>query len=119
MSNTNLNTWVGDNYSQLLVEQVAIMIEKEESFYTCVDYLGELPAESNGLIDEGWRQKAAEWMFKVIDFYVSAASMNNCITILCTSRRAHLLFALAVQDLERDIVSECRCQITAVYFCVG
>ena len=66
------NSWVGDGYSQLLVDQIVVMLEKENGFYSCVDYLEGLPASSD-LIDEGWRQKAAEWMFKVIDFYVSEA----------------------------------------------
>merc|ERR1712194_3981 len=34
----------------------------------CDDYLDGLTV-SPELIDEGWRQKMAEWMFKVIDFY--------------------------------------------------
>ncbi len=69
MSNRASNVWIGDEYSQLLVNQIAVMVEKEGTFYSRVDYLKDLPA-SNDLIDEGWRQKAAEWMFKVIDFYV-------------------------------------------------
>ncbi|KAL7542849.1 hypothetical protein ACHAXR_012147 [Thalassiosira sp. AJA248-18] len=68
MSNGASNSWVGDGYSQLLIDQIAVMVEKENDFYSCVDYLGELPLSSD-LIDEGWRQKSAEWMFKVIDFY--------------------------------------------------
>ncbi len=46
------------------------MVKNEEAFYACADYLGELPEPKGDSIDEGWRQKAAEWMFKVIDYYV-------------------------------------------------
>ncbi len=75
MSSGASNSWVGDEYSQLLLEQVSVLVDKENRFYSCIDYLGELP-ESHTLIDEGWRQKAAEWMFKVIDFYVSAIHLT-------------------------------------------
>ncbi|KAL7537791.1 hypothetical protein ACHAWF_005905 [Thalassiosira exigua] len=68
MSQGAANSWVGDEYSRLLADKVTVMAEKEDAFYSCVDYLGELSPLDNG-IDEGWRQKAAEWMFKVIDFY--------------------------------------------------
>jgi len=69
MSNGASNKWVGDEYSQLLVEQIAVMVSKEK---TCTDYLSGFPKmNTDYLIDEVWRQKAAEWMFKVIDFYVS------------------------------------------------
>lgn len=74
MSNGASNSWVGNEYSQLLVDQVAALVEKEESFYSCVDYLEEIPLSSD-LIDEEWRQRAAEWMFKVIDFYVSSQQL--------------------------------------------
>ena len=70
MSNGASNKWIGDEYSQLLVEQIAVMVSKEEK--TCTDYLSGLPKmNTDHLIDAVWRQKAAEWMFKVIDFYVS------------------------------------------------
>mmetsp|Transcript_32109 Transcript_32109/g.54788 ORF Transcript_32109/g.54788 Transcript_32109/m.54788 type:complete len:320 (+) Transcript_32109:258-1217(+) len=60
--------WVGDEYSQFLVDQVAVMMEKEADFYLCFDYLKDLPVSPDS-IDAGWRQSAAEWMFTVIDFY--------------------------------------------------
>lgn len=69
MSNT-CGRRVDDEYSQVLVDQVAVMVKNEEAFYACADYLGELPDPKGDSIDEGWRQKAAEWMFKVIDYYV-------------------------------------------------
>ena len=75
MSNGASNSWEGDEHSQLLADQIAVMVEKENVFYSCVDYLSELP-KSNNFIDEGWRQKAAEWMFKVIDFYVSTIHLT-------------------------------------------
>lgn len=78
MSNGASNSWVGNEYSQLLIEQVAVLVEKEEAFYSCVDYLEEIPLSSD-LIDEEWRQRAAEWMFKVIDFYVSDSLSLICI----------------------------------------
>lgn len=80
MSSGASNCWVGDEYSQMLVDQVAVMVTKEDAFYSCVDYLGELP-ESNNLMDEGWRQKSAEFMFKVIDFYVSFAVLLLLLSI--------------------------------------
>ena len=64
MSNGASNSWVGDKFSSLLVEQIAVMLHKENASYLCVDYLGELPMSNGYLIDEGWRQRAAEWMFK-------------------------------------------------------
>jgi hypothetical protein len=62
---------VDNEYSQFLVDQVAVMVKKEEEFYSRADYLGDLPEPRGDSIDEGWRQKAVEWMFKVIDYYVS------------------------------------------------
>ena len=61
----------GNSYSPLLVEQICTMLEKETSRYCCKDYLkvpdGLVTARTP--IDERWRQKSAEWMFKVIDYY--------------------------------------------------
>ena len=77
MSNGASNKWVGAEYSQLLVEQIAVMVSKEK---TCTDYLsGLLKTNIDYLIDEVWRQQAAEWMFKVIDFYVS--SNGVCVPV--------------------------------------
>lgn len=70
MSNTRGKV-VDDEYSQFLVDQVAVMVKKEDAFYACADYFGELPETKGDSVDEGWRQKVAEWMFKVIDYYVS------------------------------------------------
>ena len=70
MSNTR-GRLVDDEYSQFLVDQVAVMVKKEDVFYACTDYLGELPESKGDSVDESWRQKVAEWMFKVIDYYVS------------------------------------------------
>ena len=72
MSNGAPNSWVGDDFTPLLAEQIAVMLRKEESNYSCLDYLqfaGRLVLPSKDLIDEQWRQKSAEWMFKVVDFY--------------------------------------------------
>lgn len=68
MSNGSLNSWAGDEYSEHLVGQIAVLVEKENAFYSCADYLQDVSMSSD-LIDEGWRQRSAEWMFKVIDFY--------------------------------------------------
>jgi hypothetical protein len=65
------NSWAGETYSPLLVEQICTMLEKEGSRYHCTDYLA-FPGgvvSSNNPIDERWRQKSAEWMFKVVDYY--------------------------------------------------
>ena len=100
LSNGASNSWVGDEYSSQLVEQIAVMVEKEETFYSCADYLGELPESNNDLIDEGWRQKAAEWMFKVIDFYVREECAFLCkrtATCICIiANRLYSLFSLCV-----------------------
>ena len=72
MSNGASNKWVGAEYSQLLVEQIAVMVSKEK---TCTDYLSSPKTNTDYLIDEVWRQQAAEWMFKVIDFYVSCNNL--------------------------------------------
>jgi len=75
-----LTTRMEDDYAQpLLADQIAVMLDKEDAFYSRTDYLGELPESDNDFIDKGWRQKAAAWMFRVIDAY----------------------------NLDRDIVSEC------------
>ena len=43
----------GDEYSQVLIDQISVMVHKEESFYSCTDYLGEV-AVSPELIEKGW-----------------------------------------------------------------
>lgn len=55
----------------MLVEQICTMLEKEASRYCCKDYLNvpEGTITSRNPINESWRQKSAEWMFKVIDYY--------------------------------------------------
>ncbi|KAL3822970.1 hypothetical protein ACHAXA_008110 [Cyclostephanos tholiformis] len=68
-SNVALTTWLGDDYSKVLLDQIAVMARKEEVFFSCVDYMGELPMSKDDCIDEEWRQKAAEWMFRVVDYY--------------------------------------------------
>lgn len=47
------------------------MLEKEASRYFCKDYLNVHAGTTapHDPIDERWRQKCAEWMFKVIDYY--------------------------------------------------
>ena len=96
LSNGASNSWVGDEYSSQLVEQIVVMVEKEETFYSCVDYLGELPESNNDLINEGWRQKAAEWMFKVIDFYVreecAFVCKYNCYIFIANRLTSHFVF---------------------------
>ena len=53
MSNGGSSSWEGDEYSQLLVDQINVLVDKEESFYSCVDYLEEVTVSSE-FIDEGW-----------------------------------------------------------------
>ena len=79
MSTVALNSWVEDGYLQLLADQIAVMLGKEDAFYSRHDYLGELPESGNEFINERWRQKAAAWMILIINSY----------------------------NLDRDIVSEC------------
>jgi hypothetical protein len=60
-----------ESYTPLLVEQICTMLEKEASRYSCKDYLT-VPSGTFTLrnpINERWRQKSAEWMFKVVDYY--------------------------------------------------
>jgi hypothetical protein len=72
ISSTNAQYgYASESYSPLLVEQVCTMLEKESSRYYCKDYLN-TPAGTSTLrnpIDERWRQRSAEWMFKVVDYY--------------------------------------------------
>ena len=68
---TTKNTWIGEEYSPQLIETVNVMRRREESSFNCHDYLNaSLSSLGLGTIDELWRQNTAEWMFKVIDFYV-------------------------------------------------
>ncbi|KAL3784107.1 hypothetical protein HJC23_012739 [Cyclotella cryptica] len=71
MSSDASNGWSGEKYSSLLVEQTLTMLENEASRYCCTDYLSFLRGTtvSANPIDECWRQKSAEWMFKVVDYY--------------------------------------------------
>lgn len=71
MSSDTSNGWSGEKYSSLLVEQTISMLEKEATRYCCADYLRFTGGAilSTNPIDERWRQKSAEWMFKVVDYY--------------------------------------------------
>jgi hypothetical protein len=53
MSTVNLKNWVGDNYLQLLIDQITVMLGKEDAFYSHLDYLGELPESVNEFINKG------------------------------------------------------------------
>ena len=53
MSNGDSSSWGGDEYSQLLVDQINVLLDKEESFYSCVHYPEEF-AVSSEFIGEGW-----------------------------------------------------------------
>ena len=55
MSTVALNSWVEDGYLQLLADQIAVMLGKEDAFYSRHDYLGELP--ESGSINKQLRQK--------------------------------------------------------------
>jgi hypothetical protein len=97
-SNVALTTWVGDDYSKVLLDQIAVMARKEEVFFSCVDYMGELPMSKDDCIDEEWRQKAAEWMFRVVDYYdldrdiVSYSWAFPCI--VCASSPSNWLISI-------------------------
>lgn len=71
MSNGASNSWVGDKFTSHLVEQIAVMVQKENASYLCVDYLGELPKSNGYLIDEGLHWSLVQTRGSVIDFYVS------------------------------------------------
>ena len=73
-SATALNGWTGDRFCPFLVEQIGTMMEKEAGRYLCKDYLSVSPdtvmsRNPINAINERWRQKSAEWMFKVVDYY--------------------------------------------------
>lgn len=89
MSN-GANSWEGDEYSQNFVDQIAVMVAKENTFYSCVDYLGKLSESrrASDAIDVDWRQNTAEWMFKVIDFYVSTSAP---LLLYVANESSHLL----------------------------
>ena len=69
MSSGATNAWSGEEFSSLLVDQIFIMLKKESAHYTCVDYLEENEfcsvLREQDAIDQNWRQRSAEWMFKV------------------------------------------------------
>jgi hypothetical protein len=78
VSNVALTTWAGDDYSTVLLDQIAVMVEKENAFFSCVDYIGEMPTSNDESIDVEWRQEAAEWMFRVIDHYDLDRDIVSC-----------------------------------------
>ena len=65
------NGWSVDSFCPFLIEQICTMLEKEAIRYSCQDYLSVSlgTITSRNPIDERWRQKSAEWMFKVVDYY--------------------------------------------------
>ena len=69
MSTEAWNSWGEDDKSRLLVDQIAVLLKKEDAFYSRIDYLGEQPEADSNSIDKTWRQKAAAWMFRVVDAY--------------------------------------------------
>ncbi len=79
ISNLALTTWAGDDYSTFLLDQIAVMVEKEKVFFSCVDYIGDMPMPMDNSIDVEWRQEAAEWMFRVVDFYDLDRDIVSCI----------------------------------------
>ena len=49
------------------VDRIAVMLEQEQTHYSpCYDYTSALKNNTDG-INENWRQKIAEWVFKVVD----------------------------------------------------
>ena len=61
---TSSNTWIGEEYDPLLMEKIKVMLERES--LNCHDYLNKASSSQQfDTIDELWRQKTAEWMFKV------------------------------------------------------
>jgi hypothetical protein len=49
------------------VDRIAVMLEQEQTHYSpCYDYTSALKNNIDG-INENWRQKIAEWVFKVVD----------------------------------------------------
>jgi hypothetical protein len=79
------NTWIGEEYSPLLIEKINVMLHREASSFNCHDYLNTPGAYPPHLdtIDERWRQKTAEWMFKVVDFYdLERDIVNTAMTYL-------------------------------------
>ena len=57
-------TWIGEEYSVLLMEKLNVMLKRDS--INCNDYLKTASSSQQfDTIDEIWRQKTAEWMFKV------------------------------------------------------
>ena len=72
------NTWIGEEYSLLLIEKLNVMLKREETSFSCHDYLNTASCSNPLDIDELWRQKTAEWMFKgERDFLVL---ITSCLT---------------------------------------
>ncbi|KAL7447828.1 hypothetical protein ACHAWC_000136, partial [Mediolabrus comicus] len=95
------NTWIGEVYSPLLIDKVNVMLKREESSVPCIDdYLNKLrlgnPNPHLDTFDEQFRQRTAEWMFKVVDFYdldrdITSTAMNYLDRYLTASTLHHRL----------------------------
>ena len=89
------NTWLGEDYSEFLIEKVQLMLKKEDSSIDCLDYLNKSSYSYHmDKIDVNWRQKVAEWMFNVIDFYdlerdIVSVAMTYIDRMLSVSRLHH------------------------------
>lgn len=97
----NSNTWIGEVYSPLLIDKINVMLKREESSVPCIDdYLNKLrlgsPNPHLDTFDEQFRQRTAEWMFKVVDFYdldrdITSTAMNYLDRYLTASTLHHRL----------------------------
>ena len=60
----SVSTWIGEEYSPQLMEKLNVMLKRDD--FNCHDYLNTASSSQQfDTIDEIWRQKTAEWMFKV------------------------------------------------------
>jgi len=91
IANPIMETFKSDLFSK---DQFAIMRNKEETIYTCPDYLS-----SKGLNKE-WRERICEWSYEVVDHFdiqreVVSVSINCLDRFLATTYVNMKIFQLA------------------------
>jgi hypothetical protein len=94
------NTWIGEEYSPFLIEKINVMLKREE-YSLCNDYLNApvppyILSSHFDVFDEQFRQKTAEWMYKVVDFYdldrdLVNTAMTNLDRMMAVSMLHHQL----------------------------
>lgn len=104
--NAYRTSWIGEEYSPLLIDKINVMLKREASSLNCHDYLDHLDT-----VDEQWRQKTAEWMFKVIDFYdLERDIVNAAMTYLDRMLSVSMLH----NRLEQALLSKHHCLLLSM-----